>query len=130
MIPNTSKKYQNNIQSVTTNNGHRGNTTTPPRFCPQALARDESHWSAWHGLGQVKSAQGKHADTVEALSRWLDGQKNEGAGGESGRGISGVGVGVGENGRAEGAAGAKGAAAAMAMGLVQLGDAHRKLGQV
>lgn len=101
-------------------------------FRSQALARDESHWSAWHGLGQVKNAQGKHADAVEALSKWLEGQENGGNGREGEYGVSGGGVVAGESGRGGGggARGARGATAAMAKGLVQLGDAHRKLGQV
>ncbi len=79
----------------------------------------------------MKNAQGKHADAVEALSKWLKGEEKEGNGGESDRGVSGGGVVTGASGGGGGVAGgARGAAAAMAKGLVQLGDAHRELGQV
>lgn len=71
----------------------------------QALARDESEWPAWYGLGETKAAQGKYADAVEAFSRWLQGEQAEGEGGD-------------------------GRAALKAKGLVQLGDAQRALGQV
>ena len=84
----------------------------PPISRVQALARDESHWSAWYGLGQVKAEQGKHTDAAEAFSRWVDGDNADNR-------ISG---GQGRGGR-EGAA-------SQARGLVQLGDAQRELGQV
>lgn len=78
----------------------------------QALARDESHWPAWYGLGQVKAEQGKHADAAEAFSRWVDGESTD-------------------NGISEGREGGFGrAAASRARGLVQLGDAQREIGQV
>ncbi|CAM9116572.1 unnamed protein product, partial [Laminaria digitata] len=78
-----------------------------------ALARSESHWSAWYGLGQVKAEQGKHADAVEAFSRWVDGEDADNR-------VSG--------GRERGGGGGA-AAASRARGLVQLGDAQRELGQ-
>jgi len=109
--------------ATTTTTTTRATTRPRPIFRSKALARDESHWSAWHGLGQVKSAQGKYADAVEALSKWLEGQEKGGNGGES---VGGVVRAGGEG----GAGGVRRAAAAMAKGLVQLGDAHRKLGQV
>lgn len=91
-----------------------------PTSQSQALARDESHWSAWYGLGQVKGAQGKHAEAVEAFSKWLQG----GGGGEGGAAKNGnTGSGAPE---AEKVAGVR----FMAKGLVQLGEAHAKLGQV
>lgn len=86
----------------------------PPLPRVQALARGESHWSAWYGLGQVKAEQGKHADAVEAFSRWVDGEDADNR-------VSG--------GRERGGGGGA-AAASRARGLVQLGDAQRELGQV
>lgn len=94
----------------------------------QALARDQSLWSAWYGLGLVKGAQGKHADAVEALSRWLEGLEHKDGEEESGRGVSAAGKQAREC-REEGGGGGE-TEAAMAKGLVQLGNAYRKLGQV
>ncbi|CAM9847852.1 unnamed protein product, partial [Scytosiphon promiscuus] len=53
----------------------RGDLDTAAFYFEGSLARDESRCSAWYGLGQVKSAQGKHADAVEAFSR--EGGKGE-----------------------------------------------------
>eukprot|EP00903_Cladosiphon_okamuranus_P005625 g5593.t1 len=92
-----------------------------------ALARDHSLGSAWYGLGLVKGAQGKHADAVEALSRWLEGLEHKDGEEKSGSGVSAAGRqarGCPGGGRGGGEAGA-----AMAKGLVQLGNAYRKLGQ-
>lgn len=68
----------------------------------------------------MKGAQGKHAEAVEAFSKWLQG----GGGGEGGAAENGnTGSGAPQ---AEKVAGAR----FMAKGLVQLGEAHVKLGQV
>lgn len=99
---------------------HPGQTSHAPHS--QALARDQSLWSAWYGLGMVKGAQGKHADAVEALSKWLEGLEKMDGEGRSDRGVSAANKLAREGGGGEGAA--------MAKGLVQLGDAYRKLGQV
>ncbi|CAN0228451.1 unnamed protein product, partial [Ectocarpus fasciculatus] len=58
----------------------RGDLDGAAFYFQAALARDESHWSAWYGLGQVKGAQGKHAEAVEAFSKWLQGGGGEAAG--------------------------------------------------
>lgn len=68
----------------------------------------------------MKGAQGKHAEAVEAFSKWLQG----GGGGAAGAAENGnTGSGAPQ---AEKVAGAR----FMAKGLVQLGEAHVKLGQV
>lgn len=84
----------------------------------QALARDESYWPAWYGLGQVKSAQGKYTDAVEAFDRWLEGVEK----GDDDRRSGSNAPGVKKSGRV--------GATDIAKGLVQLGKAYMKLGQV
>lgn len=99
----------------------------PPRALhSQALARDPSLWSAWYGLGLVKGVQGKYADAVEALCKWLEGrEKNVDGEGRSSFDVSAAG-GLAREGGGRGGGGG----AALVKGLVQLGDAYRKLGQV
>lgn len=66
-----------------------------------------------------------HADAVEALSKWLEGRDNMNGEGEIDRGVSGAWKLTRQGGGRGGEGGA-----AVAKGLVQLGDAYRKLGQV
>lgn len=73
----------------------------------------------------MKGTQGKHADAVEAFSKWLEGLKNADGEGRSDRSVSAANKPAREE-----VGGGAGEGAAMAKGLVQLGDAYRKLGQV